>query len=141
MRPLYHTRCEVLRLSLDMTNGLPQQTWQKLDTIVDPYLGVPGEMMCRIDLQYQRPGKDQPMPVVAGRAPDRVGIMFFDASDEIRSGDRSRCLQGPIQGIFEIRAMPDVAAGYSIAHHMEVQIIEVAQNFQPNLLDPVEVTP
>jgi len=139
VRWLYHTRVDVLRLQLDMTNGIPQQTWQKLNTIVDPYLGVPGEMLCRIDLQYQRPGKDQPMPVVAGRAPDRVGVMFFDPTDEIVSGDRFRCISGPIQGTFEIRAMPDPAAGFSLAHHMEVQIIEVAQNFQPNLLDPVDL--
>lgn len=141
MRWLFHTRVEVLRLNLAMSNGVPQQTWEKLATIVDPYLGVPGEMMCRIDLQYQRPGKDQPMPIIAGRAPDRVGVMFFGATDAIKSGDRFRCLEGPIQGVFEIRAMPDPAAGFSIAHHMEVQIIEVAQNFQTNLLDPVEVTP
>lgn len=125
-----------------MSNGAPQQTWQKLDTIVDPYLGVPGEMMCRIDLGFQRPGKDMPMPVVAGRAPDRLGVMAFDPTNEIVSGDRFRCIAGPIQGTFEIRAMPDVAAGYALAHHMEVQIIEVAQNFQPNLLDDsMDVTP
>lgn len=141
MRWLYHTRVEILRLNLDMVNGAPQQTWQKLDVIVDTYLGVPGEMMCRIDLGYQRVGKDMPMPAVAGRAPDRVGLMVFDPSSQILSGDRFRCLAGPIQGTFEIRAMPDVAAAYALAHHMEVQIIEVAQNFQPNLLDPVEQMP
>lgn len=141
MRHLYHTRCEVLRLSLEMNKGTAQQTWQKVDEIIDPYLAVPGEVMCRIDLGYQRPGKDQPMPIAAGRAPDRVGLMILDPSEEILSGDRFRCIAGPIQGTFEIRTMPDVAAGYAHAHHMEVQIIEVAQNFQPNLLDPVEVTP
>lgn len=141
MRWLFNTRVEVLRLSLDMSDGLPQQTWNKLDSIIDPFLGEPGEMMCRIDLQYQRPGKDQPMPVVAGRAPDRVGLMIFDATDAIRAGDRFHCVQGPIQGTFEIRAMPDPAAGYSQAHHMEVQIIEVAQNFSPNLLDVAEPAP
>jgi len=138
MRWLYHTRVEVLRLSLEMVKGIPQQTWQKVDNIIDPHLGVPGELMCRIDLGYQRVGKDQPMPVVAGRAPDRVGLMVFDATNEIVAGDRFRCLTGPIQGVFEIRSMPDVAAAYAHAHHMEVQVIEVAQNFQPNLLDPVE---
>lgn len=141
MRHLFHTRVECLRLSLDMSNGAPLQTWQKLDTIVDAILGVPGEMMCRIDLGYQRPGKDQPMPIVAGRATDRVGLMIFSPTEDILTGDRFRCIQGPIRGTFEIRAMPDVAAGFSLAHHMEVQIIEVAQNFQSNLLDPVQVIP
>lgn len=135
MRHLYHTRAEILRLNLDMEDGAPTSTWQKVDDIIDPVLNVAGEMMCRIDLAYQRPGKDQPMPVVAGRAPDRVGVMFFDASDQIKSGDRIHCLVGPVQGTFEMRVMPDPAAGYSMAHHMEVQIVEVAQNMRTNLLN------
>ncbi len=141
MRHLYHNRVEVFRLSLEMTKGLPQQSWQKLSEIVDPYLGVPGEIMCRIDLGYQRVGKDQPIPAAQGRAPDRFGLMVFDPTDEILAGDRFHCIAGPIQGTFEIRAMPDVAAAYAHAHHMEVQILEVAQNFQPTLLDPVESGP
>lgn len=136
MRHLYNTRCEVLRLTVDMQDGLATQTWQKLDAIVDPYLAVPGEVMCRIDLIFQRPGKDQPQPIVAGRAPDRVGLMFLDATDEIVSGDRFHILDGPVAGTFEIRVMPDPAQAYGpMAHHMEVQVIEVAQKFQSNLLD------
>ncbi len=135
MRHLFHTRAEVLRLSQDRVNGVPTLNWVKVPAIVDPWLGVPGELQCRIDLSWMRPGKDQPMPVVAGRAPDRIGVMFFAATDAIWSGDRIRCIDGPIQGTFEIRAMPDVAADVSPAHHMEVQIIEVAQNMQDNLLN------
>ena len=136
MRWLYNTRVEVLRLSVDVQDGIASQTWQQLDVIVDDYLGVPGELMCRIDLIFQRPGKDQPMPLVAGRAPDRVGLMFFDPTPEIRTGDRFHVLDGPVQGTFEIRVMPDPAQQYGpLAHHMEVQVIEVAQNFAPNLLD------
>lgn len=138
MRHLYHTRAEVNRLRQDFNNGVPTMTWQQVDDIIDPFLAVPGELMCRIDLAFVRPGKDQPMPVVAGRAPDRVGLMFFDATDEILSGDRITCIDGPIKGTFEIRAMPDPAAGWSSAHHMEVQIIEVAQNMLPNLLTKTE---
>jgi hypothetical protein len=136
MRHLYNTQAEVVRLTTDMQDGLATQSWQKLDAIVDPYLGTPGELMCRIDLIFQRPGKDQPMPSVAGRAPDRVGLMFFDPTDQILTGDRFHILDGPVQGTFEIRVMPDPAQQYGmLAHHMEVQVIEVAQNFQPNLLD------
>lgn len=136
MRWLYNSRVEILRLAVAMQNGVATQTWQKIDAIVDYYLAVPGEMMCRLDLIFQRPGKDQPMPLVAGRAPDRVGLMIFDPSDEIRSGDRFHLLEGPVQGTFEIRVMPDPAQALGmLAHHMEVQVIEVAQNFQPNLLD------
>lgn len=136
MRHLYNCRAEVARLRVDVTNGLASQTWQKLDVIIDPYLGVPGELMCRVDWTFQRPGKDQPAPVSAGRAPDRVGVMFFDATTEILAGDRFHALEGPVQGQWEIRVMPDPAQGFGmLAHHMEVQIIEVAQKFQPNLLD------
>lgn len=141
MRWLFSNRVEVLRLNLDMSKGIPQQSWEKITSIVDPYLGLPGEMMCRIDLGYQRVGKDFPTPVTAGRAPDRTGLMVFSPTNEILAGDRFRCIAGPIQGVFEIRVMPDVATAFAKAHHMEVQVIEVAQNHQPNLLDPVEVNP
>lgn len=134
MRHLYSSRVEVLRLNLDMTSGLPQQSWNKVPTIVDPYLGVPGEMLCRIDVNFQRPGKDLPMPVVAGRAPDRVGLMFFDVAADIRAGDRVNCVAGPISGTFEIRVKADPAVNYASAHHMEVQIIEVAQTNSVNFL-------
>lgn len=141
MRHLFSTRAELLRLVMDLTNGVPDYTWQRVDDIVDPFLGVPGELMCRIDLQFQRPGKDQPMPVIAGRAPDRVGLMFCSPTDQILSGDRLHFLDGPVQGTFELRVMPDPASGYSGAHHMEVQIIEVAQNMRPNLGNKVDTSP
>lgn len=135
LRHLYNTRVEVLRLNLDMVNGVPTQTWDKVPFIIDDYLGVPGEMLCRIDLTFQRPGKDQPMPIVAGRAPDRVGLMFYDVTDQIRSGDRIHCLDGPVAGTFEMRVNADPAIDYGpIAHHMEVQIVEVAQNSPVNFL-------
>lgn len=136
MRWLFNTRCEVLRLSLNMAaDGAPSQSWEKVPFIIDQALGVPGEMLCRMDLTFQRPGKDQPMPVVAGRAPDRVGVMFFSVTDEIRSGDRFHCLSGPVSGTFEMRVNADPAINYSpVAHHMEVQIVEVAQKNQVNFL-------
>lgn len=138
LRHLYSSRVEVLRLNLDMSNGIPTQNWQRVDEIIDPVLGVPGEMMCRIDLAFQRPGKDQPMPVVAGRAPDRVGLMFFDVTREIKAGDRFRCIDGPIAGTFEMRVQADPAQNYGAAHHMEVQIVEVAQEVPNNFLNAVE---
>lgn len=136
MRWLFNSRVEVLRLGISMDDdGTPSQSWEKLQAIVDPSLGVPGEMMCRMDLIFQRPGKDQPMPIVAGRAPDRVGVMFFDVTDEIRSGDRFRCLSGPVSGTFEMRVQADPAQDFTAtAHHMEVQIVEVAQKNQVNFL-------
>lgn len=135
LRHLYASRVELLRLSLDMSKGVPLQSWEKVEYIIDPYLGVPGEMMCRIDLAFQRPGKDQPMPVVAGRAPDRVGLMFFDVTDMVLDGDRVHCLEGPISGTFEMRVKADPAVDYNSAHHLEVQIVEVAKNSSVNFLN------
>jgi hypothetical protein len=139
LRHLFNSRVEIIRLNLDMSDGVPNQSWDKVPFIIDPRLGVPGEMMCRLDLTFQRPGKDQPMPVVAGRAPDRVGIMFYDVTNEVRSGDRIRCLSGPVSGTFEMRVNADPAVGFGdTAHHMEVQVVEVAQNTNPNFLSSLD---
>lgn len=127
MRHLFNSRVEVLRLSAQVTNGVPITEWNKIAAVADPYLTEPGELMCRLDLVFVRPGKDQPMPLVAGRAPDRTGVMFFTYTTAVRAGDRIRCLAGPVSGTFELRAIPDTAVGFSAAHHCEVQVIEVAQ--------------
>ncbi len=126
MRHLFNSRAEVLRLSGELIAGTPTLSWPKTTDIVDPVLGVPGELMCRLDLNYVRPGKDQPMPVVAGRAPDRIGVLFYTVTGNVKAGDRVRMLSGPVTGTFEIRVIPDPAVGFSAAHHMEVQVVEVA---------------
>lgn len=128
MRHLYSSRVAVLRLDSTIVHGTPQLDWVKLGYIIDPDLGVPGELSCRIDLGFQRPGRDAPMAVVAGRAPDRIGIMFCDVTGDLRAGDRIDCLTGPVTGVFELRQTPDPAVDYGTAHHLEVQIVEVAQN-------------
>jgi hypothetical protein len=128
MRHLFNSRVEVLRLSGSMEHGTPRMEWRQIPAIVDRFLGKPGEMMCRIDLGFQRLGKDTPMPVAAGRAPDRIGVMCFSNTNLLLAGDRVRCVAGPIQGTFEIRAIPDPAVGFSLQHHVEVQVVEVAQN-------------
>lgn len=128
MRHLYNSRAEVLRLSGVLTHGTPVLTWTKVPDIVDTHLGVAGELMCRLDLNFMRQGKDQPMPVVAGRAPDRIGVLFCDATDAIRAGDHIHLLTGPVKGTFEIRTIPDVAIDFASAHHIEVQVVEVSQS-------------
>lgn len=130
MRHLFKSRVEVLRLSGQLVNGTPELMWGRVQAHLDSTLLNAGEMMCRLDLNFVRPGKDQPMAIVAGRAPDRVGVMFFTATDQIKAGDRIRCIAGPVTGTFEIRAIPDPAVGYATAHHMEVQVVEVAQSLQ-----------
>lgn len=128
MRHLYNSRVAVEELAGDFVNGTPSYTWAKLNLVVDRALGVPGELMCRLDLNFVRPGKDQPQPIVAGRAPDRIGLMLFAYADGIKAGQRVRVIAGPVAGsVFEIRAVPDPAQGFTDTHHMEVQVVEVAQ--------------
>lgn len=127
MRHLYNSRAEIHRLSGALVDGTPTLTWSKIAETPDPILNTAGELMCRLDLNYVRPGKDQPMPVVAGRAPDRVGLLMFDTTSVVKAGDRVHMLTGPIVGTFEIRVIPDPAVGFAAAHHMEVQVVEVAQ--------------
>ncbi len=128
MRHLYASRCEVLRLSGVVTRGNPVMSWVKVANIVDDTLATPGELWCRIDLQFQRPGKDQPMPLVAGRPPDRVGVLFCGITGNLLAGDRVRTIAGPVSGTFEIRSIPDPAVDLGSAHHLEVQVVEVAQS-------------
>lgn len=137
-RWLYRTTANVLRLVSSLgTDGGLTLTWGAVDAIVDPYLDAPGQLLCRLDLTFVRPGKDQPPAIVAGRAPDRVGVLFFDmltddsGTPTVRAGDRIQCIAGPIFGTFEIRNIPDVAQDYIGAHHVETQVIEVSQALAP----------
>lgn len=127
MRHLFNCRAEVLRQTGTVVDGMLTSSYPKVTDVVDPYLGTPGELMCRLDLALVRAGKDLPAPVVAGRAPDRVGVMFYSTTDAIKAGDRIHVLDGPATGTFEIRAIPDPVQDQLTAHHMEVQVIEVAQ--------------
>jgi hypothetical protein len=133
-RWLYRSVASVLRLTPTMeANGGFALAWSQISDIVDPVLGIPGQMACRLDLTYVRTGKDQPPTIVAGRAPDRVGVLFFDpATDEsgiplVKAGDRITMVSGPIFGTFDVRNIPDPVQDYMGTHHIEVQVIEVSQ--------------
>lgn len=138
MRMFYTSTCQVLRLNPSLGSGGGMSfTWDLVDTVVDYYLNTPGLLQCRLDLTFLRPGKDQPAPVVAGRAPDRVGVCYFDLTADaegaplVRAGDRLKCVQGPIFGTFEVRLIPDVAQSLIGAHHAETQVVEVSQMLKP----------
>lgn len=130
----YTSTCQVLRLnpSLDSGGGM-SFAWDPVPGVVDPVLGQPGLLQCRLDLTFLRPGKDQPAPVVAGRAPDRTGVCYFDLATDadgaplVKAGDRLQCVSGPIFGTFECRLIPDVAQDLVGAHHVETQVVEVSQ--------------
>lgn len=128
MRHLYSTLAEVHRLSTVVQDGAAVLSWRQVEAMVDSALGVPGQLLCRLDLMLTRPGKDVPPPVTAGRAPDRVGVLFCSPTPELHAGDQVRCLKGPVVGTFEVRSIPDVALAFSDGHHLEVPIVEVAQS-------------
>jgi len=119
MQHLFSSTVSVSRLSVTDGGGVPLYSFD----VVNPSL------RCRLDLNFLRPGKDQPAAPEAGRAPDRVGVMFCAVDADLRAGDRVKAVAGPVDGVFEIRVVPDVATDYSSGHHKEVQIVEVAQAF------------
>jgi hypothetical protein len=131
---MYQSLVQVYRLKMKLNAGSPTLTWAPVAAVIDPYVEKAGQMMCRLDLGFIKRG-DMPMPVTAGRAPDRMGTAFFDAAVDpdtgapyVLAGDRLFCLAGPITGTFEIRTIPTAAVGFGGAHHVEVQIFEVAQS-------------
>lgn len=148
LRGLYRSKVQVVRLlpSLNSSGGM-SLAWSPLTEILDRTLDQAGYMWCRLDLGFMRPGKDQPAPLVAGRAPDRVGVCYYDPVTDasgaplVRANDRLLCVQGPIFGEFEIRVVPDVAQDYNGAHHVEVQVIEVAKQVQPGSFTPFPGSP
>ena len=134
MRHLFVTRVSVTRVYQDIfRGGAPVYNYKKLDSMLDYYLDVPGEMMCRLDLNWVRPGVKQPQATEAAVAPSRFGTLFFDPfegsdNDFISAGDRITCLSGPVSGTFELRVVPRPALGLYDVHHMEVEVEEVNKN-------------
>lgn len=128
LRGMYLYTVEVYEASITLNKGSMSSSWVKITDMVDPLHGIPGEMKCRIDFGFLRPGKDAPSPITAGRAPDRVGVMVFDATPYVRGGNLIRIKEGPMTGTYELKSNPDPAVGYGSIHHLEVQVIEVAQS-------------
>jgi len=121
VRHLFSSRVRVERLQFTDVNGRRRNSW-----VVQP--GILSNFACRLDLNFLRPGKDQPQAIEAGRAPDRIGVLFCGAEVPLQAGDRIVTLSGPVQGVFEILVVPDVAVAFSTGHHKEVQIVETNQN-------------
>lgn len=120
MNHLFSSTVAVYRLTMSSEDGAVEYVWSAVSSLQ--------RVPCRLDLNFLRPGKDQPAPVEAGRAPDRVGVMFCASSVALKPGDHIRTVSGPVTGTFAIKAVPDQALDYGSAHHIEVQVVEVAQN-------------
>ena len=127
MRHLFNTQVEILESVTDIVDGARVQTWQKSTANFDPSCG-PGEMRCRLDLIFLRVGKDAPAPIVAGRTPDRTGVMYCSYTPALQGGQVMKVISGPYTGSsFLLKLRPDVAQNFSRAHHIEVQVFEVNQ--------------
>lgn len=143
MRALYSSVVSVTRLTPALNDqGGMSMAWAAISAVPDLVLQQPALMSCRLDIGFTRPGKDQFAPLVAGRPPDRVGVCYYDPVTDsngipvVKAGDRLVCVSGPIFGSWEVRVVPDVAQNYIGAHHVEVQVIEVAQALGPGSPTP-----
>lgn len=132
MEHLYNSAVRVERLQLTVTDGTPVMDWGQA-TDDDPALNdMLTFLKCRLDMNFIRPGKDIPPAPEAGKAPDRIGVMFTYPYAPIMAGDRVVAIPNeqnaiPVAGTFEIRAIPDEAIDFSSRHHIEVQVIEANQ--------------
>lgn len=108
----------VMRPRMITTDGIMTASWAE----------VPGmeRVRCRIEVGFYRPGKDMPMPVQAGRAPDRPAVYWVAPTTDVQPGDHFRCISGPVLGTWLVRTAPDRAQGMQNLHHLEGQCIEVA---------------
>jgi hypothetical protein len=127
MRHLFKSTVEILESTTTIVDGARVQAWNKSSASFDPQCG-PGEMKCRLDLIFLRPGKDAPAPIVAGRTPDRTGVMYCSYTPSLQGGQIIRVISGPFTGSsFLLKMRPDEAQDFNGTHHIEVQIFEVAQ--------------
>lgn len=149
MKPLFNSAVRVERLQLLVVDGVASMTYSQATSPDSALNDMLQYLPCRLDMNFIREGKDAVPASVAGRAPDRVGVMFTDPYAPIRAGDRIVTVPNdrgemPVSGTFEIRAIPDEAVGYYSRHHIEVQIIETGQELtQSNwpAEEPLEETP
>ena len=116
MQHLFSSRVRVERpTTTKSASGRSRASWEAVSGLES--------VACRLDLQFVRPNDIQPA-IVAGKAPDRYGILFCASGTPMKAGDRIVTTSGPVTGTFEIRTIPDAAVGFSAAHHIEVQIWE-----------------
>jgi hypothetical protein len=121
MDHLFSSVVKVQRLTRTRVDGITEMSWVDQDAPLNA-------IRCRLDLNFLRPGKDVPAAQEAGAIPDRIGVMFCRSGLPLRAGDRIVAVSGPVEGIFDIKTLPDVAVGYSAGHHIEVQIVETVNN-------------
>lgn len=135
MKHLFPSKVKVQRLQLTVEDGrTATHTWVDQE-------GKLASVPCRLDLLFVRPGKDVLPAYEAGVAPSRMGIMFCGANIPLQAGDKIVTISGPIDGVFDIRSIPDRAQDFKSAHHIEVQIVETNQTLEGPTTFPSENAP
>lgn len=132
MQHLFPSAVRVERMQLVVVDGRATMDWSQATDPDEALNDMLQYLKCRIDMNFLRPGKDIAPAPEAGKAPDRIGILFCAPYAPIKAGDRLVTIPNeankiPVKGTFEIRVMPDEAIDYSDQHHIEVQIIETNQ--------------
>jgi hypothetical protein len=120
----------VLRPRAVMVDGVLESTWVEVAGLT--------RLNCRIEVNFYRPGKDMPMPIQAGRAPDRVAVYWVAPGTRLQPGDHLECVSGPIIGTWQVRTAPDRAQNMRHLHHLEGQCIEVAPSIASGALSAGE---
>lgn len=117
-------RMSILRLVETTVSGYSVTTWEIMSE----------NKPCWVDLNFIRQGKDAMWTPEAGRPADRSGVLFCMPKVDIRSGDRIQVTRGP-KGTFEIEGAIDEAWRPTNQHHIEVGILEVAQQLTGKMSD------
>lgn len=120
-RSMMRHRCTVLDLTSSNDDGSPIFDWTPIAT------NIP----CFLDLNFIRRGKDPMWTAEAGRPADRSGVLFLLGNAPIRSGHRIRMTKGP-SGTFSIEGAFDEAWRPSERHHIEIGVVEVANQISRN---------
>jgi len=129
-RVSYSSLVEVLRPQQGTAiKGAPNFVWSVPNIVFDQDWGVPGQLLCNIDLQWVRPGSMTPPAYEAGVALPRIGTLFFDVTYEgqilLQAGDKIKTISGPVTGTFDIRVIPEPAKDIiGVVDHAEAQIVE-----------------
>ncbi len=133
-----YVRVEQLNLVVDNETGRSESVWEPATSEDPAEQELLTALKCRLDLNFVRPGKDIAPAPVAGRAPDRIGVLFTYGYAPLKAGQRVVAIPDPsyptkpmpVEGTFEIRVIPDKALDYATAHHIEVQILETNQSLE-----------
>ena len=132
MDHLYNSAFRVERMQLSVEGGVATMGYAQA-TDDDPALNdMLRYLRARLDMNFIREGKDVLPAQVAGRAPDRVGVLLTYAYAPLKAGDRLVAIENekgriPVPGTFDIKVIPDIAQGFADGHHLEVQVIETGQ--------------